>query len=69
MNLNAPGIDDYLQTITPPRDAVLNEMEAYAAQHDFPIVGPLVGRMRYLLSGATQARRGVRMCSGYVYLA
>lgn len=69
MNLNAPGIDDYLQTITPPRDAVLNEMEAYAAQHDFPIVGPLVGRMLYLLARATQARRVFEMGSGYGYSA
>jgi len=69
MNLNAPGIDDYLHAISPPRDEVLAEMEAYAKQHDFPIVGPLVGRMLQVLARATGARRVFEMGSGYGYSA
>lgn len=69
MTLNAPGIDDYLHQITPPRDQVLGEMETYARQHDFPIVGPLVGRTLYLLARASRARSVFEMGSGYGYSA
>src|SRR5580704_16580203 len=41
----AAPVDDYLYSILPKRDAVLSEMEDYAAAHDVPIVGPAVGRI------------------------
>lgn len=34
----------YLERLQPPRDALLREMEAYAAEHDVPIADPEVGR-------------------------
>src|ERR1700677_3387978 len=41
----AAPVDDYLYSMLPKRDAVLSEMEDYAAAHDVPIVGPAVGRI------------------------
>ena len=41
----AGPVDDYLYSMLPKRDAVLSEMEDYAAAHDVPIVGPAVGRI------------------------
>ena len=38
--LVAPALDQYIRDLVPPRDPVLAEMEAYAAEHDVPIVGP-----------------------------
>ncbi len=35
-------VEDYLYSMLPPRDAVLAEMEAFAAEHHVPIVGPAV---------------------------
>jgi caffeoyl-CoA O-methyltransferase len=48
-------VEDYLYALLPPRDAVLTEMEAEAAQRDVPIVGPAVGRLfqqLVMISGA-----------------
>jgi predicted O-methyltransferase YrrM len=42
--ITASAVDDYLYSLLPKRDAVLTEMEEYAAQHDIPIVGPAVAR-------------------------
>lgn len=36
--------EGYLERLQPPRDPLLREMEAYAAEHDVPIADPEVGR-------------------------
>ena len=69
INLHKPGIDDYLHSVTPARDEVLAEMEAYAAQHDFPIVGPLVGRLLWQMARVTNAKRIFELGSGFGYSA
>jgi caffeoyl-CoA O-methyltransferase len=38
-------VDDYLYSMLPQRDPVLEEMEDYAGQHNIPIVGPAVARV------------------------
>ncbi|MGA8441962.1 MAG: O-methyltransferase [Candidatus Sulfotelmatobacter sp.] len=38
-------VDDYLYSMLPERDPVLEEMEDYASQHNVPIVGPAVARV------------------------
>jgi len=40
-----PEQADYLDRLLPPRDALLAEMEAYAAEHDVPISVPAVGAL------------------------
>jgi caffeoyl-CoA O-methyltransferase len=69
MNFLTPGIQDYLNNITPERDKVLQDMEAYAQEKNFPIIGPLVGRVLYSYAKAIQARRVLELGSGYGYSA
>ncbi|MDH3891686.1 MAG: O-methyltransferase [candidate division Zixibacteria bacterium] len=62
-------IHQYLETVTPERPPVLREMEEYASEHKFPIVGPLVGRLLYQLTLATKARKICELGSGFGYSA
>ena len=64
-----PSIDEYLLGIIPERDEVLTEMEAYARERRFPIVGPLVGRVLHQLVLLTNPRRIFEMGSGFGYSA
>lgn len=50
-----PELEQYIERLLPPRDLLLQEMEAYAAEHRVPIVGPAVATLlaQYvLISGA-----------------
>ncbi len=38
-------VEEYLYQLLPERDAVVAEMEDYAAQNRVPIIGPAVARM------------------------
>lgn len=62
-------IDAYLHKVTPRRDEVLQDMERYARRHDFPIIGPLVGRFLYQMARAARARRVLELGSGFGYSA
>ena len=64
-----PSINDYLLDIIPARDEVLTEMEAYARENRFPIVGPLVGRVLHQLVLLTNPTRIFEMGSGFGYSA
>jgi predicted O-methyltransferase YrrM len=59
----------YLAEITPERPPVLREMEQYAKEHKFPIIGPLVGRMLYQMALAIKAKKVLELGSGYGYSA
>jgi len=61
------SVEQYLYRMLPPRDAVLREMERYAARHDVPIVGPAVGRLLALLVEISGARRIFEMGSAIGY--
>jgi predicted O-methyltransferase YrrM len=47
----------YLQQLLPPRDAVLQRLEADAAQNNVPIVDPETGRFLEITARAIHARR------------
>lgn len=64
-----PDIEDYLLDLTPVKDDVLKEMEQYAGENDFPIVGPLVGRFLSQITLMTGARRVLELGSGFGYSA
>ena len=66
-----PEVDDYLTALagTGVRDAVLDEMEARAREHGFPIVGRAVGRHLELQARAIGARRVMELGSGFGYSA
>ena len=69
MNILDPAILHYLDSLTPPRDSTLQQMERIAAEKRFPIIGPLVGRLLLQLALLTRARRIFELGSGYGYSA
>lgn len=65
-----PAIEAYLEGLLPlPDDPVRHEMEAHAARHGFPIVGPLVGAFLESVARGAGARRVFEFGSGYGYSA
>src|ERR1700723_805485 len=68
-NILAPAVEKYLSKAVPPRDPVLADMEAYAKKHDVPIIGPECGRLLYLLTQISGARRIFEMGSAIGYSA
>jgi caffeoyl-CoA O-methyltransferase len=69
MQITDPKINDYIHALIPPRDPVLAEMESYAIESDFPIIGPLVGPFLRQLAAVIGARMIFEMGSGYGYSA
>ncbi len=57
----------YLEGLIPARPPVLREMEARAAADRFPIVGPAVGQLFYLLTRLAGARQVFELGSGFGY--
>ena len=69
MDIVDPAVDRYLRDLTSPRDPILREMELLAAEREFPIVGPIVGRLLQVLCRAIRARRVIELGSGFGYSA
>ncbi len=65
--ITAQGIDEYMYGLLPPRDAVVAEMEDFAAKNRVPIVGPAVGRLLYQLARSINAGRVFEMGSAIGY--
>jgi caffeoyl-CoA O-methyltransferase len=65
--LVAPALDQYVRDLIPARDAVLAEMEAYAAENDVPVVGPAVGTLLEILALSIGAGRVFEMGSAIGY--
>ncbi|HLJ56885.1 MAG TPA: O-methyltransferase [Chthonomonadaceae bacterium] len=57
----------YLDGLVPPRDPVMAEMEAYAREVKFPIIGAAAGYFLYQVARITGARRVFELGSGYGY--
>ena len=66
-DLAQPVLAAYLEGLIPPRPPVLQEMETHARSTRFPIVGPAVGQLFYLLTRVRGARRVFEMGSGFGY--
>jgi caffeoyl-CoA O-methyltransferase len=62
-----PEIERYMESLLPPRDAVLAEMEAAAARHNIPIVGPAVARVLAQLVMISGAKRIFELGSAIGY--
>ncbi len=60
-------VDAYLYQLLPERDAVVSEMEAYAAENRVPIIGPAVARMLALFVQISGAKRIFEMGSAIGY--
>jgi predicted O-methyltransferase YrrM len=57
----------YLDQIVPPRPPEMQAMEAWALEHNFPIIGPAAGHCCYVLARSIGARRIFELGSGYGY--
>jgi caffeoyl-CoA O-methyltransferase len=60
-------VEQYLYDLLPERDAVIVEMEKYAAEHRVPIIGPAVARLLSLLAQTAGAKRIFEMGSAIGY--
>jgi len=65
--LTYQATQDYLTSLVPPRERELQEMEAYAEKHDFPIIGPVCGYYCYQLARMIGAKSVFELGSGYGY--
>ncbi len=64
-----PEVEQYLQNFAPLPTPVLQEMADEAARTNFPIVGPLVGRLLYLLIEFGHVHTILECGSGFGYSA
>lgn len=62
-----PAVERYLNSLLPARDAVLRDIERYAARHDVPIIGPACGRLLYQVARMIRARRVFELGSAIGY--
>lgn len=69
MDIVNAHIVEYLMNVTPDRDDVLEDMEQYALARNFPIVGPLVGRLLYAIAKTSRTARILELGSGFGYSA
>jgi caffeoyl-CoA O-methyltransferase len=70
MDILNPAVERYLASLaTTDDEAVLIEMEEYAREHGFPIVGRLCGRFLEVMARSLNAKRIFEMGSGYGYSA
>lgn len=60
-------VDKYIYDLLPERDPVVREIEAYAAEHRVPIIGPAVARLLTLLVQVSGATRIFEMGSAIGY--
>jgi predicted O-methyltransferase YrrM len=65
--LDYRGVQEFLTTLVPPRPDEMVQMEKYAEEHKFPIIGPAAGYACYQIARMTGARRIFEMGSGYGY--
>jgi predicted O-methyltransferase YrrM len=65
--LTYQATQDYLATLVPPRETEMQDMEAFATKHDFPIIGPACGYYCYQLARMINAKSIFELGSGYGY--
>ncbi|MFH2035766.1 MAG: O-methyltransferase [Candidatus Zixiibacteriota bacterium] len=69
MHITDPKINEYIKKSMAPIDPVLVEMDNYARENNFPIIGPMCGILLRQLAIATKAKNIFEMGSGYGYSA
>ena len=67
--ITSPDIERYIENLYPLEDPILKEMEEMGNQINFPLVGPLVGRLLYQLTKLSNAKKIFEMGSGFGYSA
>jgi predicted O-methyltransferase YrrM len=69
MEIVPRALEDYLLSLHPRRPPEVEELERWAAEMRFPIIGPLVGALCELLARSIGARRVLELGSGFGYSA
>ena len=62
-----PQLPGYLESLVPARDTIMQEMEAYAREVNFPIIGIPGGYFLYQLARMLKATQIFELGSGYGY--
>ncbi len=62
-------VDGYLLSLLPERDLVLQKMEQYGLERNFPFIGPLVGQLLYILTKSIHAKSVFELGSGFGFSA
>ena len=65
--LISPRVSEYLESLVPKRAPELARMERHARKTRFPIIGPAVGHLCYLLARTIGAKRVFELGSGFGY--
>jgi predicted O-methyltransferase YrrM len=65
--LVSEAVSEHLEALVPTRPPELARMERAARKTDFPIIGPAVGQLCYLLARTLGARRVFELGSGFGY--
>jgi len=65
--ITEPKVDEYMLSLLPERDSVLQEMEAQAAKRDIPIVGPAVGCVLFQYARLLNAKKVFEVGSAIGY--
>lgn len=65
--LTYPAVQEFLATLVPPREAEMQEMERYAENTNFPIIGPAAGYYCYQVARMIGAKSVLEMGSGFGY--
>jgi predicted O-methyltransferase YrrM len=65
--LMSDQLRNYLDALVPERPSEMQKMEAYAAEHHFPIIGPAAGYYCYQIARMIGARSIYELGSGYGY--
>jgi predicted O-methyltransferase YrrM len=63
----SPDVSEHLERLVPKRPAELARMERHARKTRFPIIGPAVGQLCYLLARTIGAHRVFELGSGFGY--
>ncbi len=67
--ITSPEIERYIENLYPLEDPLLKEMENFGIKSNFPLIGPLVGRILYQLAKLSKAKKVFEMGSGFGYSA
>src|SRR5574339_1005256 len=65
--INYQVVQNFLESLIPPREPELQQMEEYAAKNSFPIIGPVCGYYCYQLARMIDARSIFELGSGFGY--
>jgi predicted O-methyltransferase YrrM len=69
MHITEPKLNEYIMNLMPERDDVLRDMESYAMENHFPIIGPMCGTLLRQMAMIINAENIFEMGSGFGYSA